>query len=74
VSSAAAGLGEKRRVHRYASSGAEWGEKAVADPAPGPRVLRAPRDCFVRDFLAMTRNLAVRQNDGDVQRFRNAVP
>ena len=33
MSSAAAGLGEKRRVHRYASSGAEWGDKDAADPA-----------------------------------------
>ena len=32
MSSAAAGLGEKRRVYRYASSGAEWGEKAAPDP------------------------------------------
>ena len=33
TSSAAAGLGEKRSVHRYASSGAEWGDKDAADPA-----------------------------------------
>jgi hypothetical protein len=35
VGSAAAGLGEQRRVHRYelASSGAERGDKAVADLA-----------------------------------------
>jgi hypothetical protein len=40
ASSAAAGLGEQRSGYRYASSGAERGEKAAADLAAKPPVNR----------------------------------
>jgi hypothetical protein len=36
VSSAAAGLGEQRRGYRYASSGAERGDKAAPKPVLTP--------------------------------------
>jgi hypothetical protein len=36
VGSTAAGLGEQRRGYRYASSGAERGDKAALKPAPSP--------------------------------------